>query len=423
MVVDSDLAHTEEDHGCRHRPRKLEPLLPLCCSVCRKCIYEKLSNEGMSCCPVCNINLGSFPIKKLRPDHSLQSLREKVFPFEKENSKALKASSSVRLPSKGKEISLSSLVASAPKVSMQASVTGKRTKTRTRKVVAIRGCDFIHEGSITKKEETNAEDNTDSSMAKHKSNEAIEHNVELTEGMFDLRTQLSGLVVDANRTSSSRTNSQATPLAKLNSPITPCGGLVDTPKITTKSDRPESVQRELNIPKSKNSDIGPNILSGDDKDANILPSRPANQRRLHSAGQKRVATAEMPVSAPVMLDAMGSKPNRKHSDVWFSLVASEDWKGDVTLPQVSARYIRNLDGTAPVSSIQKYLAKKLNLASEAEVEIMCRGQPVPPSLQLHNLVEQWFRTPSTSEKVPAPTRSSPKDFVMVLSYCRKAWHP
>lgn len=199
---------------------------------------------------------------------------------------------------------------------------------------------------------------------KHKSNENIENDLELTEGKFDLRTPLSCLVEDANRTNSSRKISQATPLAKLDSPTTPCG---DSPKIATKSDPPESVQSELNIPKTKNSDIGHTILSGDDKDANILPSRPANQRRLRSAGQKRVATSEMSVSAPVMLDAMGSKPNRKHSHVWFSLVASEDWlvfytrnslimnggsfvglteigilyrKGDVTSPQVSACYLK-----------------------------------------------------------------------------------
>lgn len=97
-----------------------------------------------------------------RPDHNLQDIRARVFPSKKRNTKALEASSSVRLPAKRKERCLSSLVVSAPKVSMQASLTGKR-KTRTRKVVAIRGCGFIHEGSI-KKEETNGEDNTVSSI-------------------------------------------------------------------------------------------------------------------------------------------------------------------------------------------------------------------------------------------------------------------
>lgn len=50
---------------------------------------------------------------------------------------------------------------------------------------------------------------------------------------------------------------------------------------------------------------------------------------------------------------------------------------------------------------------------------MCRGQPVVPTLQLQNLVDLWFRTASSSKKVPASVGSSAKDFVMVLSYCRK----
>ncbi|KAK8633890.1 hypothetical protein V6N13_014724 [Hibiscus sabdariffa] len=34
-------------------------------SVCRKCIYKKLSDEGMDCCPVCDIELGCLPVDKL----------------------------------------------------------------------------------------------------------------------------------------------------------------------------------------------------------------------------------------------------------------------------------------------------------------------------------------------------------------------
>lgn len=50
---------------------------------------------------------------------------------------------------------------------------------------------------------------------------------------------------------------------------------------------------------------------------------------------------------------------------------------------------------------------------------MCRGRPVVPSLELHNLVDLWFRTASSSKKIPASVGSSAKDFVMVLSYSRK----
>lgn len=54
---------------------------------------------------------------------------------------------------------------------------------------------------------------------------------------------------------------------------------------------------------------------------------------------------------------------------------------------------------------------------------MCRGQPVGPTWQLQNLVDLWFKTASTSKKIPASVGSSAKDFVMVLSYCRKVQTP
>ncbi|XP_020205820.1 E3 ubiquitin protein ligase DRIP2 [Cajanus cajan] len=393
-------------------------------TFCRKCIYEKLSDEEMDCCPVCNIDLGCLPVEKLRPDHNLQDIRAKIFPFKRKKIKAQEVLSSISLPAKRKERSLSSLVVSAPKVSMQPGFTGKRTKTSTRKAAALRGCSFLLEESI-KKEETNAEDKMESSTAepskKHKHNEDTENSVEHTEGKVDLWTPLNCLVEAANRTKSSRSNSQAIPFSKLESPTTPRGGQ-DTPEITTKTDLPP-VQSELNIPKSKNKDTGNRTIFGDDKDANSLPSGPVKRRRLRPAGQKRVAASEMSASSPAPPDAPGGKCNRKNSAIWFSLVASEDQKGDVPLPQISACYLRIKDGTVPVSFIQKYLVKKLNLANETEVEIMCRGQPVLPSLQLHNLVDLWFRTASTSKKIPASVGSSAKDFVMVLSYCRKALPP
>jgi E3 ubiquitin-protein ligase DRIP len=57
-----------------------------------------------------------------------------------------------------------------------------------------------------------------------------------------------------------------------------------------------------------------------------------------------------------------------------------------------------------------------------QVEISMRGQPVVSTLQLHNLVDWWLQTASASERIRTTVGSSAKDFVMVLSYGRKA-HP
>ncbi|OEL26135.1 E3 ubiquitin protein ligase DRIP1 [Dichanthelium oligosanthes] len=49
-------------------------------AFCRKCIYDKFEEEDIKCCPTCGIHLGSAPLEKLRPDHSLQHIRSMIFP-------------------------------------------------------------------------------------------------------------------------------------------------------------------------------------------------------------------------------------------------------------------------------------------------------------------------------------------------------
>lgn len=34
--------------------------------VCRKCIYDKIQEEELECCPICNTDLGCVPLEKLR---------------------------------------------------------------------------------------------------------------------------------------------------------------------------------------------------------------------------------------------------------------------------------------------------------------------------------------------------------------------
>ncbi|CAL5011263.1 unnamed protein product [Urochloa decumbens] len=50
------------------------------CKFCRECLYDKLANEDIKCCPTCGIHLGRAPLEKLRPDHSLQRIRSVIFP-------------------------------------------------------------------------------------------------------------------------------------------------------------------------------------------------------------------------------------------------------------------------------------------------------------------------------------------------------
>ncbi|XP_062144031.1 E3 ubiquitin protein ligase DRIP2-like [Alnus glutinosa] len=411
-------------------------------TFCRKCIYEKLSDEEVDCCPVCNIDLGCLPVEKLRPDHNLQDIRAKIFPLKRRKVEAPEVTPTNSLPVKRKERSLSSLVVSTPKVPMQTGLTGRRTKA-ARKSAAIRGCSFAVEEPA--KKEDSAEDHPLSSSShdsqskstrikrqdfsvaepsnEQRPNEDRENDVEVTEGKADLWTPLNCLVEAANRTKSSKLHSQGLSLAKSEQHNTH-DNEVYMPEIKVRAESFRAPESEVYMPKSKRKELGHKKKVQDENNGTTVLPGPVKRRRFRAAGRKSAAASgELHPSAQVMLDAAGSKRNRRNSPIWFSLVASEDRKADVSLPQISACFLRIKDGKMPVSFIQKYLVKKLDLTSEAEVEIMCRGQPVVPSLQLQNLVDLWFRTASTSKKVPASVGSSAKDFVMVLSYCRKVQTP
>nr|XP_048325241.1 E3 ubiquitin protein ligase DRIP2-like isoform X2 [Ziziphus jujuba var. spinosa] len=404
-----------------HKLLKEATTISLCLhTFCRKCIYKKLSDEEVDFCPVCKIDLGCLPVEKLRPDHNLQDIRAKIFPLRRRKINAPEVTTPISLPVKRKERSLSSLVVSTPKVPIQTGLTGRRTKAVARKAAALRGCSFAVEGSI--KREDSVEDHPasssspesqvkftrnkmqDSSLAEpsndQKRNKEKENDGEATEGKADLWTPLNCLVEAANRTKSSKSNTQGLTLPKSepqnahDSELSIRGNKTEAESLNADSEiyMPKTKMKEPDHTKVKNNSNGTTLLPG-----------PVKRRRLRASNRNRAApSGELCASAQVMLDASGAIRCRRNSPIWFSLVASED-----------------RDGKMPVSFIQKYLVKKLHLTSEAEVEIMCRGQPVLPSLQLQHLVDLWFRTGSTAKKVPASVGSSAKDFVMVLSYCRK----
>lgn len=410
-------------------------------TFCKKCIYVKLADDDVGYCPVCHIDLGCLPVEKLRADHNLEDVRAKIFPYRRRKVQAPEVMPSISLPAKRKERSLSSLVVSTPKVPLQTGLTGKRTKGSTRKASALRGCGFV----IEDKKEDSAEDRPISSSSpdsfvkitqnkrqdsckaepynEQRAYEDTENDVKMMEGKTDLWTPLNCLVEAANRTKSSKSSSQGLSLVKSDLHNDPDSELF-RPETNFKVGLPNAPGREVCLSRSKLKEHGQNTKFHDDKNGKILLSGPMKRRRLHAAAKKREPESnELCAAAEVMVDASGAKHKRRNSPVWFSLVALEDQKDDACLPQISACYLRIKDGKMPVSFIQKYLVKKLDLGSEAEVEILCRGEPVLPTLQLHNLVDLWFRTTSTAKKVPASVGSSAKDFVMVLSYCRKVLVP
>ncbi|GAB4836009.1 hypothetical protein Ancab_000927 [Ancistrocladus abbreviatus] len=394
-------------------------------TFCRKCIYEKLSDEECDSCPVCNINLGAVPVDKLRPDHSLQYTRAKIFPLKRRKVEALEAVPSSSPPAKRKERSLSSLVVSTPRVPIQTGVTGRRTRAGVRKAAPLRGSSPATEeppkkdndslgdhpqGSsspetLNKIIQTKKQVKESFSSAKYSSDqvpgEDMETKNENWEGKVDLWKPLTCLVEAANRTKFSRTNTQGPSHSK---------------------PEPSSVQdadHDVYLAKIKPDENGCMLEAQDDKNVRPLLSGPTKHKRLRATNRnKEAASADASNSTQFVVNA--SRHYRENIPIWFSLVASEDQEGDATLPQVSAGFLRVKDGSMPVSFIQRYLVKKLDLTSEAEVQISCQGQPLLPNLQLRSLLDQWLRSAPTSKRVCTNVGNSAKEFVMVLSYSRAA---
>ncbi|CAL5193710.1 unnamed protein product [Lathyrus oleraceus] len=388
-------------------------------TFCRKCIYDKFTDEDLECCPECNIDLGCVPLEKLRPDHTKQDVRAKIFPLKGRKVKEPEVvAASVPLPAKRKERSLSSLVVNTPRVSAQSTMTGRRTKP-TRKASSMRSSSFSFEKSI-KKEEALLDDRLGSSSSPETSNKLRQNNgqsegsqstpnketengAETWDAKLDLWKPLNCLVEVASRTKSFKSNTQGS-TAKLE-PIQVNESDSQVQKIKNKENK-----RKARVEDEKNS---PFPVSSD-------TAKPNKLRRVR---RKKETFGESGISPQAVVDSTSNKLFMS-GPIWFSLVASENQEGDAPLPQIPASYLRIKDGSVPVSFIQKYLMKKLDLTSETEIEIKCMGQPVLPTLKLHSLVELWLDSAaSASDRIPAIIGSSAKDFVMVLAYARKTPHP
>ncbi|KAH7666076.1 E3 ubiquitin-protein ligase DRIP protein [Dioscorea alata] len=383
-------------------------------TFCRKCILKKLNEEEADYCPICNIDLGCIPVEKLRPDHNLQDIRAKIFPFKRRKVNAPEVTPSFSFPVIRKERSLSSLVVNTPRIATQNSLTGRRSKAVGRRAAAMRG------PSPTVTEVNKKENDSDGRAENSSSSETLSK-------MTQNRRQNFAKAESSGQTNHQDSESGRDPFIDRAELWKPLNCLVEAANRTKalKSSSPQCTvvkAEQINFPdseayfsKMKVREHMNKSSVQDVKNASVSTTQTlVRSRRLNGASRRK---KELETSVQALVDAAG-KRERRRSPVWFSLVASTDKEGDCPLPQISASYLRIRDGNLPVSFIQKYLVKKLGLASEAEVEITCRGQSIIPTMALHNLIDLWLRSGS-SIKVPAFLGTSAKEFVMVLSYRRK----
>lgn len=89
----------------------------------------------------------------------MQDLKAKIFTPKRKRERAPEVVSSITLPARRKERSISSLVVDTPRVSAQTGTTGKRTKSLMRK--DVRGSGSFTKRTV-KKEEEIGDDHTES---------------------------------------------------------------------------------------------------------------------------------------------------------------------------------------------------------------------------------------------------------------------
>lgn len=138
----------------------------------------------------------------------------------------------------------------------------------------------------------------------------------------DLWTPLNCLVEAANRTKTSKSNTQGHTVAKSeqrnasdNEP------LISESKTEAKS--PNALDNQSFMPKTKVKEHEQTKVKNNGNGTSLVPG-PVKRRRLRGANRNRAAASGESTSAQVMLDASGANPNRRNSPIWFSLVASED---------------------------------------------------------------------------------------------------
>uniref|UniRef100_A0A6N2MR12 RING-type domain-containing protein n=1 Tax=Salix viminalis TaxID=40686 RepID=A0A6N2MR12_SALVM len=401
-------------------------------TFCRKCIYMKINDEELDNCPVCDIELGCSPLEKLRADHSLQDLRAKIFPSKRKKvrepatvssvteavpsvSEAVLAvpeavpvqesEYSVPLIGRRKERSLSSLKKEAKSVARKRESpipAGKQVKKVDDYYESLSSPETLSKIAQTKRQNSS----TAESSKQQKPNKLdAETSVKPRKEKVELWKPLNCLIEAATKKKSNKSGAQEI--------------IVQIKKLDPQEEEAQALKTSIKEHGDKSKVIG------EESNSTSSPSGLVKPRRLQAMRQKRAAPAPFEgfnIPAQAAVDA-NSKCDRIFSQIWFSLVASDEQEGVAPLPQISSCYLRVKDGSLPVSHIKKYLVQKLGLVSEAEVEILLLGQPVDSTLKLHNLVDWWLQTASASERIQTTVGSSAKDFVMVLSYGRKAQPP
>ncbi|CAN1128891.1 E3 ubiquitin protein ligase DRIP1 [Linum perenne] len=460
-------------HNLFRRPTTISECLH---TFCKRCIYNKLENEDLKNCPVCKIHLGCTPVDKLRPDHCLQDLRVKIFPYKPKRHVVCETRGPGSVPNKAlvprdpspspelgdtspipakiwfmrKERSLSSLVVNTPTVHDKPIQPATKSKHGVKKALALQEPIISdHEPvknvddrlsspeTLSKTAQSMRQNGTTSHPSKrHKSKQGKE---QCDSEKADLLKPLNHLL-----------EASSTKKVKLSKSIPPRDVWIQAsdakenenkvPKANVKepSNEPKVCGHELDSSTSNSGSVMPNRPNGTilqeeaavtgvinipaqvSLDANsIQEQQPVKPESSNSIKQGKAVMPEgtyIPTEAAV--DA-NTRQEQRLVPIWLSLIASKNRGNEAPLPQISSPYVMVKDGDISISAVRKYVVQKLGGSSEDEVELSTGGVPLLPALQLRNVVQWWLQSVPASGRVGASAGSSARDVVMPLYYSRK----
>ncbi|KAF3544713.1 hypothetical protein DY000_02004842 [Brassica cretica] len=404
-------------------------------TVCKRCIEEKLVVENLKACPVCNVDLGVAPLDKLRSDNMWDELRLKVFKQKPKSVKAaaIETASASLTYSRKKKTATSPRVSTSPEptplesekleeemeavsLNQSSSALVSNFRRRVRKNLAPKRNENPLEPEQLHVESENGfeivlnieQDNdlagalTSNGCIQKVPASSDDLGKSLSNGKESNGTALNVETVittngkeDQGHGSSSGGNTEEVPVqANINNVLLSSGEKQKNNGQEKQENGSATSAGKISGKKGKGKASSPRVL------------RPRKQGNMSSDGASEAA-----ISKEAEKKAEGS--NKK---VWLSLIAAANQKTErPLLPQISNPYIRT-DGNLPVSYVKKYLAYKLGLQSEDQVEIWLRQEPVCSTQKLHNLVDWWVQSTPVSERKSAMVGNSGAEFVMVLHY-------
>ncbi|KAA8548739.1 hypothetical protein F0562_000423 [Nyssa sinensis] len=224
------------------------------------------------------------------------------------------------------------------------------------------------------------------SSEQHISNQSTEPSAEPLEGIADLWKPLNSLVEAAGITKSNKSNPQGSVGKSASSSIRFDGEHVPKSKGKSKVHDDENgstpARGKSKVHDDENGSISAHCKSkvrDDENGSTPAPSILAKSKKTQGDRQKSAVASEGPsIPGQAAVDAASTRWRRRVIPIWFTLVPSENQQGDA-MPPIPPCYIRIKDVNLPVSLIQKYVAQKLDLTCEAEVEISLRGSQFFPA--------------------------------------------